>query len=38
MAGWGERHGAQHIRFVYANEPVDRLRGLGAKIRAALGA
>jgi aspartate/methionine/tyrosine aminotransferase len=38
MAGWGERHGAQHIRFVYANEPVDRLRGLGAKVRAALGA
>jgi N-succinyldiaminopimelate aminotransferase len=38
MAGWGERHGAQYIRFVYANEPVERLRGLGARVRAAVGA
>jgi N-succinyldiaminopimelate aminotransferase len=37
MQGWGERHGAQYIRFVYANEPVERLRLLGAKVRAALG-
>ena len=36
MAGWGETHGAQYIRFVYANEPVPRLRGLGARVRAAL--
>ena len=36
MAGWGETHGAQYIRFVYANEPVPRLAGLGAKVRAAL--
>ncbi|HEY0525612.1 MAG TPA: pyridoxal phosphate-dependent aminotransferase [Stellaceae bacterium] len=36
MAGWGERHGEQYIRFVYANEPVERLRGLGAQVRAAL--
>ena len=36
MAGWGETHGAQYIRFVYANEPVPRLTGLGAKVRAAL--
>jgi aspartate/methionine/tyrosine aminotransferase len=36
MAGWGERHGADYIRFVFANEPVARLRGLGAKVRAAL--
>lgn len=36
MAGWGERHGAQHIRFVFANEPVERLRGLGSRVRAAL--
>jgi len=36
MAGWGEQHGAQYIRFVFANEPVARLKGLGAKIRAAL--
>jgi aspartate/methionine/tyrosine aminotransferase len=38
MAGWGERHGATFIRFVFSNEPVERLRGLGAKVRAALGA
>jgi len=36
MAGWGETHGAQYIRFVYANEPVARLKGLGARVRAAL--
>lgn len=36
MAGWGESHGAQYIRFVYANEPVERLRGLGDRVRAAL--
>lgn len=37
MAGWGEAHGAQYIRFVYANEPVERLAGLGERVRAALG-
>jgi aspartate/methionine/tyrosine aminotransferase len=37
MAGWGVTHGAQYIRFVYANESVARLRGLGARVRAALG-
>jgi N-succinyldiaminopimelate aminotransferase len=37
MAGWGETHGAQYIRFVYANEPVKRLRGLGERVRSALG-
>ncbi len=36
MAGWGETHGAQYIRFVFANEPVSRLKGLGARVRAAL--
>lgn len=36
MAGWGETHGAQYIRFVYANEPVARLATLGARARAAL--
>jgi len=36
MAGWGETHGAQYIRFVYANEPVERLSGLGDRVRAAL--
>jgi len=36
MTGWGAAHGADYIRFVYANEPVPRLAGLGAKVRAAL--
>lgn len=36
MAGWGETHGAQYIRFVFANEPAPRLKGVGQKIRRAL--
>jgi len=36
MAGWGERHGAQYIRFVFSNEPVERLVGVGGKVRSAL--
>ena len=38
MQGWGRAHGAQYLRFVFSNEPAERLRGLGAKVRAALGA
>jgi len=38
MAGWGEAHGADYVRFVFSNEPVERLEGLGGKVRAALGA
>ncbi len=38
MAGWGEIHGPQYIRFVFSNEPVSRLRGVGRRVRAALGA
>ena len=38
MEGWGIEHGTQYLRFVYANEPVARLRGLGDKVRRALGA
>lgn len=37
MQGWGQAHGPQYIRFVFSNEPVERLRGLGARVRAALG-
>ena len=37
MSGWGEMHGAQYIRFVFANEPVSRLAGFGTRVRAALG-
>lgn len=36
MQGWGRVHGAQYIRFVFSNEPVERLRGLGEKVRRAL--
>ena len=36
MTGWGKTHGAQYIRFVFANEPVQRLELLGARVRKAL--
>jgi hypothetical protein len=36
MAGWGHLHDRQFIRFVFSNEPVERLRGVGEKIRRAL--
>ncbi len=36
MTGWGEVHGSQYIRFVFANEPVARLKGLGERVRASL--
>lgn len=36
MAGWGQEHGSQYIRFVFANEPTHRLKGLGLKVRSAL--
>jgi aspartate/methionine/tyrosine aminotransferase len=36
MTGWGETHGAQYVRFVFSNEPVSRLTGLGARVRASL--
>jgi aspartate/methionine/tyrosine aminotransferase len=36
MQGWGGTLSAQYIRFVYANEPVERLKDLGRRVRAAL--
>jgi aspartate/methionine/tyrosine aminotransferase len=36
MTGWGEVNGAGFIRFVFANEPVERLQTLGDRVRAAL--
>lgn len=36
MAGWGTAHGADYIRFVFANEPAHRLAGVGARVRRAL--
>jgi N-succinyldiaminopimelate aminotransferase len=38
MGGWGVVHGADCIRFVFANEPMERLRRLGPAVRAAIGA
>ena len=36
MDGWREEHGQQYFRIVFANEPCERLKGIGAKVRAAL--
>ena len=36
MDGWGEVNGPQHVRVVFANEPVERLSGLGERFAAAL--
>ena len=36
MSGWGEAHASQYVRFVFANEPADRLRLLGSRVRSAL--
>ena len=38
MTGWGETHGTGYIRFVFSNEPADRLKGMGERVRRALGA
>ena len=36
MSGWGPS-GDHYLRLVFANEPVDRLAGVGDRFRAALG-
>jgi N-succinyldiaminopimelate aminotransferase len=36
MKGWGMEHGSQYIRFVFANEPVERLMSLGKRTLSAL--
>jgi aspartate/methionine/tyrosine aminotransferase len=36
MGGWGGDVAARHIRFVFSNEPVERLALLGDRVRAAL--
>jgi aspartate/methionine/tyrosine aminotransferase len=38
MVGWGDRLAARHVRFVFSNEPVDRISLLGARLRPALAA
>jgi N-succinyldiaminopimelate aminotransferase len=36
MAGWGEPDTGRYLRFVFANEPVERLAGMGERVRRAL--
>jgi aspartate/methionine/tyrosine aminotransferase len=36
MTNWGSSATAKYVRFVFANEPVDRLRGIGERVRRAL--
>jgi aspartate/methionine/tyrosine aminotransferase len=36
MTAWGETVAPRHVRFVYSNEPVERLAALGERVRAAL--
>lgn len=38
MRGWGGEVAERHVRFVFSNEPVERLRLLGDRARAALAA
>ena len=37
MRGWGGDVADRHVRFVFSNEPVERLAVLGERVRAALG-
>jgi aspartate/methionine/tyrosine aminotransferase len=37
MRGWGGGVADRHVRFVFSNEPVERLALLGERVRAALG-
>jgi aspartate/methionine/tyrosine aminotransferase len=37
MRGWGGEVADRHVRFVFSNEPVERLELLGERVRAALG-
>jgi len=36
MTGWGSKRSDQYIRLVYANEPVERLKGIRSRIETAL--
>jgi N-succinyldiaminopimelate aminotransferase len=36
MRYWGETNGDRFVRFVFSNEPVSRLAGMGERVRAAL--
>lgn len=36
MTAWGQEVAPRYVRFVYATEPLERLRGIGERVRAAL--
>jgi aspartate/methionine/tyrosine aminotransferase len=36
MVNWGSARSSNYVRFVFANEPVGRLRGVGQRVRRAL--
>jgi aspartate/methionine/tyrosine aminotransferase len=36
MLHWGSAHSGKYVRFVFANEPVHRLRGVGKRVKQAL--
>ena len=36
MSGWGGQETARYLRFVFSNEPCDRLAGVGERVRRAL--
>lgn len=36
MTNWGSERAADYVRFVFANESCERLRGIGDRVRAAL--
>ncbi len=38
MRGWGGEIADRHVRFVFSNEPVERLGVLGDRVHAALAA
>lgn len=38
MRGWGGDVASRHVRFVFSNEPIERLRLLGERVHAALAA
>jgi aspartate/methionine/tyrosine aminotransferase len=36
MVGWGDQVAGRHVRLVFSNEPVERLKVLGDRVRSAL--
>jgi aspartate/methionine/tyrosine aminotransferase len=37
MVHWGSERSDHYVRFVFSNEPCERLRGMGVRVRSALG-